>query len=49
MKRERFRIRAEQLREEPLEGYVVDVRVGVEEFEVDIDETLLASRAAMRT
>jgi hypothetical protein len=37
-----LRVCLELLDDEPFEGYVVDVGVGVEELELDVDEALLS-------
>lgn len=49
MHRNRLRVRAEQLCQKPLQRKVVYIGIRVEELEVNIDETLLAWRGAMRT
>ena len=46
---EELRVGLEELYGEALEGEEVDVRVGVEELEVDVDEALLAGLVSARS
>lgn len=45
---EDLRVRLKELGDEALEGEEVDVRVGVEKLEVDVDEALLADPVSVR-